>query len=402
MLEREVAIVGGGIVGLAHAVEAHRQGWSVVVFERLPRAIGASIRNFGMVWPIGQPAGRAFARAMRSREIYLRLSAEAGFWADPLGSVHVARHEDELACLHEFVAASAGSGLDAEVIQAEDAHVRYPSLRREGLLGALVSRTEVCVDPFEVVPKVTAWLSSRPGVEMVSGCAVRSVRRGTLTLADGREVSARRIFVCSGDDIETLYPEVLRQGPLTRCKLQMMRTGVQPGGWRLGMHVAAGSTLRHYPAFRSLPSLESVRERFSRTHPDFDRWGIHVLASQTREGAVTIGDSHEYGEVLDPFNRDEIDALILDYLQDFLSVPSLKIAERWSGQYLKRTDGMMEFVREVEPGVWVVTGLGGNGMTLSFGLAQEVMACAEAGGTWEDTPSEPVRARVASPSLDRG
>lgn len=402
MAEYDVAIVGGGIVGLAHAVEACRRGLSVVLFERSARAVGASIRNFGMVWPIGQPAGRAFARAMRSREIYLSLAAEAGFWAEPLGSVHVARHEDELACLHEFAAAYSECGLEAQVVDADEAHRRYPALRRHGLLGALISRTEVCVDPFEVVPKVTSWLASRRNAQIVNGCAVRSVRSGLLTLADGREVRARRVFVCSGDDIETLFPEVLGEGPLTRCKLQMMRTAIQPSGWRLGMHVAAGSTLRHYPAFRSLPSLGRVRERFSRTHPEFDRWGIHVLASQTRAGALTIGDSHEYGEVLDPFNRDEIDSLILDYLKEFLDVPSLAIAERWNGQYLKRTDGMMEYVREVDNGVWIVTGLGGNGMTLSFGLAQEVMACAESGGTWEETPSEPVRPAIASSSLDRG
>jgi len=63
---------------------------------------------------------------------------------------------------------------------------------------------------------------------------------------------------------------------------------------------------------------------------------------------------------------------------------------------------MMEYVREVDNGVWIVTGLGGNGMTLSFGLAQEVMDCADSGAPWEDTPSEPVRPAIASSSLDRG
>ncbi len=88
--QTEVAIIGAGIVGLAHALAAAKKGQKVVVFERNPEAVGASIRNFGMVWPIGQPVGLLLNRALRSRKIWLEVADKAGFTADPCGSLHLA------------------------------------------------------------------------------------------------------------------------------------------------------------------------------------------------------------------------------------------------------------------------------------------------------------------------
>jgi glycine/D-amino acid oxidase-like deaminating enzyme len=53
----DLAIVGAGILGLAHALAAARQGRRVVVIDREARAIGASVRNFGFVTVTGQSAG---------------------------------------------------------------------------------------------------------------------------------------------------------------------------------------------------------------------------------------------------------------------------------------------------------------------------------------------------------
>ncbi|MDY7024201.1 MAG: FAD-dependent oxidoreductase, partial [Cyanobacteriota bacterium] len=99
----DVLIVGAGIVGLANALAYAKRGLKVVVFERSSQAVGASIRNFGMVWPIGQPEGKLTNRALKSREIWLELAGKANFYASQDGSLHLAYRQDELTVLEEFV-----------------------------------------------------------------------------------------------------------------------------------------------------------------------------------------------------------------------------------------------------------------------------------------------------------
>ena len=65
--------------------------------------------------------------------------------------------------------------------------------------------------------------------------------------------------------------------------------------------------------------------------------------------------------------------MVLDYLQTFLPVSENNIAETWHGFYSKLTNGDAEIFISPEKGVYILNGLGGAGMTLSFGLAEELI-----------------------------
>ena len=119
-------------------------------------------------------------------------------------------------------------------------------------------------------------------------------------------------------------------------------------------------------------TLPALRQRIAAETPVYDRWGIHVLVSQTAGRELTIGDSHEYGAAIDPFDRAEIDDLILRYARGFLQAPAPEIAQHWHGVYAKHPDKPFLSLSPA-PNVRVVTATGGSGMTLSFGLAEETM-----------------------------
>ena len=371
MTKVDVAIVGAGIVGLAHAYLAARSGRSVAVFERNPAALGASIRNFGLVWPIGQPAGALHQLALRSRELWLEILADAELPCFETGSLHAAYREDEAAVAEEFSRKAPSLGYDCTWLDPDQAIACSHALRAEGLLGALWSPAELTVDPRQVVRNLPRFLAGKYGVQFHFNCAVQRVVDSSLLTADLR-VDAGAIIVAVGDDFQTLFPECFSDSRLTRCKLQMMRTAPQPAGWKLGPALAFGLSFRHYPAFQICSSLQALKERVERETPELDRWGIHVLASQTSSGELTIGDSHEYGLEVDIFDKLEVSQLILDFAKRFLRVPTWEIAEQWHGVYASHPEHPYLRCAPLE-GVRVVTVTSGIGMTTSFGLAEQTL-----------------------------
>ncbi len=366
----DVAVAGAGILGLAHAYHLAKRGRRVAVFERSAKACGASIRNFGMIWPIGQPPGAMHRMAMRSREIWLEVLQESGIWHERVGSLHLAYREDEAQVLSEFAQQAPSNGYDCALWSpAQVAHCA-PMVRQSGLLTALWSPTEVCVDPRQAIAELPCWLNRRYSVEFHFGCAVTGYDAPHLQ-AGGRKWRVPHLYVCAGDDTQTLFPEVLQNAGMVRCKLQMLRSQPYPDR-RLGPMLAAGLTLRHYRSFEVCPSLPALRRRVADEMPEYDRYGIHVMASQHGSGELTLGDSHEYEEEITPFDNPAIDALILDYLQTFLEAPDLQIASRWHGIYAKHPTHPFCVFRPTSNAT-LVTGVGGAGMTLSFGLAEQVV-----------------------------
>ncbi|MBC7916067.1 MAG: hypothetical protein H7Y07_18335 [Pyrinomonadaceae bacterium] len=68
-----------------------------------------------------------------------------------------------------------------------------------------------------------------------------------------------------------------------------------------------------YPGFQIAPTLKELKNRYEKDFSDYLKWGIHVMVSQNISGELTIGDSHEYGLIHDPFDKQFINQLIVDY-----------------------------------------------------------------------------------------
>lgn len=367
---KKAIVIGAGIVGMSTARALAVKGYSVEVFERNERCIGASIRNFGMVWPIGQPKGELYQRAMRSRAIWQQSCQEGGIWHNAVGSLINVYHDDELAVIEEFAERNKGYRV-VSILTKNETIAKSPATNPEGLKASLWSATELIVDPREAIWKLPAYLSYKFGIQFHFNTAVNRVEYPKVYT--GKTVrEADLIFVCSGADFETLYPDIFTASGITKCKVQMLRTVPQDNNWLIGPALCGGLTLTHYGAFDACETLKALKQRVEQELPDYIKCGIHVMISQNGLSEITIGDSHEYGLGLDPFDRDEINQLIIRYLHKFCRIQNLKIAQTWNGIYPK-LKGKTEFITSPENGVTIINGLSGAGMTLSFGLAEELV-----------------------------
>ena len=362
----DVVVIGAGIVGLANAWTAARQGRRVRVIEKDPFAAGASIRNFGMIWPIGQSADRIEV-ALASRDRWLELAAAGALEAPRSGSIHLAVDELEEQVMREFAGTELGRRLDATWVDRDEVRNLSPAVG-SAVIGGLHSDAEVAVDATNAIASLTRWLESEHFVEFVFGNQVVAVEPGVVRCIDGSEHRAERIVACIGAETGGPFGEVFKQPGMRRSKLQMLETMPQPNDWQLGAMIASGLSLRHYAAFRECPSLREYSAATTARAPELDRWGIHVMASQRLDGSIVLGDSHLYDEEIEPFDSGLIDECILRELRRIIDLPDWTIRRRWSGIYAKHED-RLALVEEPMPGCHLMVGPGGAGMTLSFGLA---------------------------------
>lgn len=379
MTAQRVGVVGAGIVGLSYAFGALQRGHRVTVFERHARAQGATVRNFGMLWPIGQALTPSYDVAIESRGVWDRLAAEAGLWLEPRGSLHVAHEDDEMEVLREFHAMAHGAGVDCRLLDAQATLTLSPIVNPAGLRGGLSSPTEAGIDPRRAASMLASHLRDR-GVRFHFDTTVTAVDTGALTTADGRSHAFERIIVCGGSDVDSIFPGLLSRLGIRRCKLQMLATRARDRGPGIGPFLAGGLTLRHYGNFAACPSLAAVRRRIAGDTPELDRFGIHVMVAENQDGRLILGDSHEYDDAITPFDRAGIDEIILRELRRIAILPDWTIDERWHGIYGKHAS--LPIVRsDPASGVSVRVGTGGGGMTLAPGLAAEDWRAWDEGAT---------------------
>ncbi len=365
----DLAIVGAGIVGLAHALAGVRRGLKVAVFDRDARAIGASIRNFGFVTVTGQQAGAVWDRARRSRDIWQQVAPEAGIAIVHRGLFLVAQRPQAGAVLEAFM--KTGMAARCTLLNRREAARRAPMLHVEHAHGVLVSEEDLRVESREAIPKLAAWLAHRHGVEFHFGEAVLEATAPVVRTARA-EYAAERVVVCTNSELAGLHADRIAAYGLTLCKLQMLRVRPQ-ADFRLPGSVMADLSLARYLGYSELPEAAPLLERLRIDEAEALRNGVHLIVVQSQDGTLVVGDSHHYDAAPDPFGSSVVDDIILRHLHATLKLSSAEVVERWIGVY-PSSPTEPSIVDAPNDATRIVLVTSGTGASTGFGLAEDVMS----------------------------
>lgn len=365
----DVVVVGAGIVGLAHALVAARQGLRVAVVERDRRCLGASIRNFGFVTVTGQRAGATWRRAMRSREVWAGVCESAGIPVLHQGLWLLARRPAAAAVLEAFQRTPMGE--QCRLHAADEAGARAPVLRTDGATAALHSPHELRVESRTAIPRLAAWLHEAMGVAFVFGEAVQAVEPPKV-VTSARTLQAGRVVLCPGTDLTGIARPWLAPHPLGLTRLQMLRVRPEPG-FRLPAAVMGDLSLVRYAGYAALPEAEALRHELQQEVPASLAAGIHLIAVQSADGTLVVGDSHHDDAAPEPFAQEAVDRLILAHLRETVELEQCEVVERWTGVYpVGHADDCL--VEAPDPALRVVLVTSGTGASTAFGIAEEVFS----------------------------
>lgn len=361
----DLVVVGAGIVGLATAFNARELGLRVAVVERHARSIGASVRNFGFVTVTGQRRGEHWQRAMRTRDVWQRIAPLAGIEIVHRGLHVLAQREAAVQVLEAFMDTEMGA--DCRLLSAAQAARELPYLQPGQAV--LHSPHERRVESAEAIGRLARWLAEEQGVDFFWGRAVLGIGLPDIHTSQG-VLKAAHCVVCPGHDLHSLFPEAIAQAGIRMCTLQMMRVEPSAPTSLLGA-VMSDLSLVRYEGYAELPQAAPLKALLQTEQAAHLEHGIHLIAVQSGDGSLVVGDSHVYGDAEEPFGRSDVDALILEELHRVLRLPDAQVTQRWTGTYASAHEPV--FKQRVAPGVVLGIVTGGTGASTSFAFAQELL-----------------------------
>ena len=202
MLSADVAIIGGGIVGLATGYELARQfpGKKIVLLEKeAGLAEHQTGRNSGVIHSgiYYKPGSLKAVNCREGRQALVQFCQAEGVAHEICGKVIVALEERELPLLERIFERGQANGVKCEIITPERLHELEP--HAAGIRAVHVPEAGI-VDFKGVCRRLAAHIEQAGGTILTNArvTAMRPDSNGTIVVSQAGEVAAKCVVNCAG------------------------------------------------------------------------------------------------------------------------------------------------------------------------------------------------------------
>jgi glycine/D-amino acid oxidase-like deaminating enzyme len=387
--QTEVAVIGGGIVGVCCAWWLAERGIPVVLLEKGELAAEQSSRNWGWVRSMGRDL-REIPLALASLDIWTRWQAELGedLGFRRSGILYACENPQQVQQQADWLAAASAQGVRAQLLERSELARLLPDGARAGWSGALHTPLDGRAEP-QLATLAIARGARRLGAQLLTGCAVRGldVQAGRVAGVVTEQGLLRcNQVVLAGSAWSSLFLRNLGiRLPQLKVIASVLRTEPLPGAPEL----AVGA--RRYAFRKRLDGGYSIAQRSANLAPitpdslRYLRDFLPALGSQYRELRLRLGrrfldelltPNHWALDTQSPFER----CRVLDpqpsptilaearsaLIEAFPAFAAMRVAQTWAG-VMDVTPDAIPVIGAVEqlPGLFLSTGYSGHG----FGIA---------------------------------
>lgn len=210
----DIAIIGGGAVGLSVAYHLGRSGnCSVGLFEANQLGSGTSWHAAGIVGPL-RASFNLTKIAMAATEIFPELEKTTGQTTGyrQTGGLWLAQNYARLTELRRIHAMGCRVGLGVEIISPREVAQIMPHLRVDDLAGALWVAEDAQVNPVDLCAAYAAG-AKQFGVQIFENEPIRTVTTDTgrisgVLLTNGEHVDCKTVVLCAGVWSRALAAEI--------------------------------------------------------------------------------------------------------------------------------------------------------------------------------------------------
>lgn len=390
----DVAIVGGGIIGVCTAYWLAARGIAVTLLEKGEIAAEQSSRNWGWCRSMGRDLAE-IPLALASLRLWdvwqTTLGEDTGFRRT--GIWYAGENPRQLAEQAAWLRGASAFGAEARLVEGHELRRLQPEGARAGWSGALFAPHDGRAEPHLATVAI-ARAARRLGAQLFTRCAVRGVTtaagRVASVVTERGELPCTSVVLAGGAWSSLLCKSLGIRLPQLRVLASVLRTPPMPGGPEQALGASRYAFRKRadggYTIAQRSANLAPITPDSLRYLGDF----LPALGRQYRELRLRLGREfldewrlpHRWAlDGISPFERCRVldpqpSAAILEEARTALAAVfpffrDLRIAQSWAGA-MDVTPDAIPVIGAVPqlPGLYLSTGYSGHGFGIAPGAGQ--------------------------------